>query len=288
MDAGRGLPQLEPSAPWWSRISENLMANKKTSGMQELNKGPPKPKEIRLYSFGSPRVGNEEFVEKFEKFVKDGTLKEAYRVVNGEDVVARLPRTVNAGVVQIRYDHSGATALVALPKTEEENEGSSSPLASPKPLIWVEGESDNSQCPVRDGTTFASPLADGTLLGDIMGAVKDVVQTTDENTEKDSEFKLAELANKIGGSIKNLKASDLAGVIGIDKNYIDREAKIFQSLFSGEAISHHMEDQYYLAMGRAAGYLAIVGEDIQDLEEINLSNEALVIDAPTLKTENET
>ena len=58
-----------------------------------MNQTPPRPKDIRFYSFSSPRVGNEEFVEKFESFVRNGALTEAYRVVNGEDVVAPKNRS---------------------------------------------------------------------------------------------------------------------------------------------------------------------------------------------------
>ena len=57
-----------------------------------MNQTPPRPKDIRLYSFGSPRVGNEEFVEKFESFVRNGALTEPYRVVNGEDVAPKKKR----------------------------------------------------------------------------------------------------------------------------------------------------------------------------------------------------
>lgn len=274
MDAGRGLPQLEPSAPWWSRIG--LFSNNREE--EKVEEGPPRPKDIRVYSFGSPRVGNEEFVEKFDQFVKDGILKEAYRVVNGEDMVARLPRTVNAlGVVRIGYEHSGSTALIALPKIVEGTETTVDILGNTNPLLWVEGESDNSQCPVRDGSQFTSPLADGSLLGDLVGAVKQV-DTKDQSS-------LFDMASKFTDRMKNLKASDLAGVIGIDKNYVDREAKIFQSIFSGEAIGHHMEDQYYLGMGRASGFIALVGQEIQELDSLKRSlQEGEVVDIATLES----
>lgn len=278
MDAGRGLPQLEPSAPWWSRISNNLFTKIiRETNNDTMNQTPPRPKDIRLYSFGSPRVGNAEFVEKFESLVRNGALTEAYRVVNGEDVVARLPRTVNAlGFVKIGYEHCGATALIALPKIVEGTETTVDVLGNTKPLLWVEGESDNSRCPVRDGTTFTSPLADGNLLGDLVGAVKKVVDTKEEPL-KENESMLGLIAGKLtdsmSGRMTNLKVSDFASVVGIDKDYVDREAKIFQSVFSGEAIGHHLEDQYYLAMGRASGFVALVGQEIQEIEVLKESLE---------------
>jgi hypothetical protein len=39
-----------------------------------------------------------------------------------------------------------------------------------------------------------------------------------------------------------------------------------QALFKGDALSHHMEDSYYAAMGRAVGFVAVVGEDVVPIE----------------------
>lgn len=264
LDAGRGLPQKEPSEPWWSRVAGTFgKKNSMTNGSYE----PPRPKEIKLYSFGSPRVGNDIFSEKFSGFVKSGALKHAYRVVNGEDVVARLPRTVNAlGVVKIGYEHCGSTALISLPKLDGEETSSQSEFQNP--LLWVEGESDDRDCPVRDGDQFISPLADGTLLGDLVNAVK--AESNDGESKEESKINLSpsnlgSLASKFTGRLQQIDVRDIASIVGIDKKYVDREGKILSSIFTGEAIGHHMEDQYYLGMGRAAGFLAIVGEEIQDL-----------------------
>lgn len=273
LDAGRGLPQLEPSEPWWGFFDKKKKKN--------IAVAPPRPKDVRLYSFGSPRVGNEAFVAKFDDLVANGSIKEAYRVVNGEDVVARLPRTVNAlGVVKVGYEHCGATALVS-PKTNETD----------VPLVWVEGESDDARCPVRDGTTFVSPLADGSLLGDLVGAVRrsvaDNEETSDTKGDGDGDAakqkqktppafdvsKLGSVATELTGRIRKVDAKDLMGVLGIESTYVDREAKIFNSIFSGEAIGHHMEDKYYAAMGRACGYDARVGEEIRELERRREDND---------------
>ena len=54
-----------------------------------------------------------------------------------------------------------------------------------------------------------------------------------------------------------------------DGNFVDdgmgfaqREMNLLTSIFSGEGLSHHMEDQYYLGMGRCAGYAAIAGSEL--------------------------
>ena len=34
-------------------------------------------------------------------------------------------------------------------------------------MLWIEGKSDDTMCPVRDGNTRSDPLGSGSLLGDI-------------------------------------------------------------------------------------------------------------------------
>jgi len=52
----------------------------------------------------------------------------------------------------------------------------------------------------------------------------------------------------------------------LTKKFVERESKLVKSLVSGEALSHHMEDQYYMAMGRACGFKAVVGEEITPMK----------------------
>merc|ERR1711933_48631 len=80
----------------------------------------------------------------------------------------------------VGYDHCGATALIALPKATEHQEKKSKYSDKDDiddkttPLIWVEGESNSDECPVRDGTPLTNPLASGALLGDLLESVKNV------------------------------------------------------------------------------------------------------------------
>ena len=306
MDAGRGLPQLEPSEPWWNAVINRFTSFSSGDKIDKTANGimaPPRPKTLKLYSFGSPRVGNEAFVKTFDSLQQSGKLDEAYRVVNGADVVARLPRSVNF-VLKVGYDHCGATALISLPKTKkdgDEQEGKESgSTVTTVPLIWVEGESGDSMCPVRDGTPLTSPLAEGMLLGDLFNAVKNV---TDSPEGADKELiqasyisKLGEMAGKlsksVAGRFQTFTAADLTSIFGIDKKYAEREATIIQSVVSGEAIAHHLEDEYYGAMGRACGFIALVGEPliaIKDSDEWTLEMESLgeIVLQHSEKLENE-
>lgn len=258
VDAGRALPQLEPSEAWWSSIASRI-AGKATEAMNVAPPPPPRPKSLCVYNFGSPRVGNEEFCEKFESLQKSGFIDEAYRVVNGDDIVARNPRTMNAlALGSIGYDHCGPTVLVSH-RTD-----------SDKPSIWVEGESDDGKCPVRDGSSLKSPLSKGTLLGDLYDAAQGTLSKSEEKTDI---FKFASkvgsAAGKMTDRLSKVSGADITSVIGIDKEFTDREVNMVKSVMSGEAISNHMEDKYYGGMGRAAGFVAKVGEEIKQMEEIS-------------------
>lgn len=253
IDAGRGLPTLEPAEPWWSSLASNFYGD---DGEPSSRSPPPRPKSLRIYNFGSPRVGNADFVAKFDSLIGNG-IDEAYRIVNGEDVVTRLPRTVNAlGLVSVGYEHCGPTVLITVP---EEAEGEQA-------LIWIEGQSEG-DCPVRDGTPLTNPLSRGSLLGDIVSDINEGL-SGDEQSGSSAGRGLQSITN-VASAMKerfaSFEASDIPGLVGIDKKFVERESKIVKSIFSGDALSHHMEDQYYMAMGRACGFKAEVGEEIKPM-----------------------
>jgi hypothetical protein len=81
------------------------------------------------------------------------------------------------------------------------------------------------------------------------------------------------LAGKVSDRVKSISASDVASIIGIDQSFTTRELRIVQSLWQGNALAHHLEDQYYAGMGRASGFIARVNEDIVEIPETTLQNE---------------
>lgn len=256
IDAGRALPQLEPSEPWWKSIANTVMGRE---AQDEPARMPPRPKSLSVYSFGSPRVGNQAFADLFDALVGEGFINQAYRVVNDEDVVARLPRSVNALMFgSVSYEHCGPTALISQPQNTK-----SSSTADSAPLVWVEGESDDRQCPVRDGVALTSPMAEGTLLGELFRDVEEL-----ENAEKKEASlftKLASFSDKLSKRIPTLTPTDIASVFGIEKSFSDREIKLISSLVQGRGLAHHLEDQYYSGLGRAGSFLCAVDEPIVEL-----------------------
>jgi len=276
MDAGRGLPQLEPSEAWWNSIASTLARKKVTMGAPPP---PPRPKSLKMYNFGSPRVGNDAFCDKFDSLVENGMIDEAYRIVNNQDVVTRFPRTVNALVLgNISYDHCGPTVLITeltnqiSKQQRDDNDGGSSSslnqMFQQKEMLWIEGETDDARCPVRDGNAMVDPLGSGSLLGDIMNTFQDDDNKEEEESSPFSLAKLGSIAGKVTGRLKELSAEDVASVVGIDKSFTQREMKFFQSIFSGEGLSHHMEDRYYQGMGMCSGFAALAGQELVPLEEL--------------------
>lgn len=234
IDAGRGLPQLKPSEPWWNALTSSFFGE--TTATRK-NVMPPRPKSLKLYNFGSPRVGNNEFVSKFNSLIGSG-IDEAYRIVNGEDVVARLPRSVNVALVNIAYEHCGPTVLISISQDKTE------------PPIWIEGVSDG-DCPVRDGTALTSPLAKGSLIGDIVSAIQSDEDSNSEGNSTEQDY-ATKVASAMYNRLKNFTASDIPSIVGLDKKFVERESKIIDSIFNGEAISHHLETQYYDGMRQAS------------------------------------
>jgi len=259
IDAGRALPQLAESEPWWKSITNTFMGQEAQE--QSNRRSPPRPKSLHMYNFGSPRVGNAAFAERFDSMLKDGRVQQAYRIVNGDDIVTRVPRTTPP--IGVQYEHVGSTVLI---NTEaEEAEGKD----GPSPSLWVEGETDQAACPVRDlDLTINSPIAEGALLGDLIKATmgNEAIPAEGEPGQGKSIFgNFNSVASRIYDRVKTIKATDLASIVGIDREFSEREFKIIESFATGKALANHMEDDYYAALGRASGFKAVVGEEITPL-----------------------
>lgn len=226
IDAGRALPQLDPSDNWWKGIASVFLGS--DDDAPKSGSAPPRPKSLRMYNFGSPRVGNEAFAAEFGELQKKGYIDEAYRVVNGEDLVARHPRTMNALVFgNVGYEHCGATVLVSLNSTlvgDEDGE----PVVIPK--IWIEGESDNALCPVRDGTPLTSPLEDGSFLGELVKATKEKLKEHDQTEAQIVAYAstLRKMAEAFSDKLQTATFTDIPNVVGIDRKFTERELRMIQ------------------------------------------------------------
>jgi hypothetical protein len=264
IDAGRGLPTAAPSEPWWGRL---------WAMPEALPPKPPRPRSLQLYTFGSPRVGNAEFAARFHSATA-AIGADIYRVVNGADVVARVPRTMNAVISSVGYEHCGPTVLVS-----DDAEGCP---------LWVEGESEG-ECPLRDGTPLTNPFAKGNLLGDVYEVTRvafsngltsppvdaltppPVGLTAGQLTLSDTPPVLPadlplnplEVMGRLGEvttqwrqaldeRVSRVSALEWATLVGLDHRYVRREMEMLGSLQSGEALQHHLEPAYFKAMRNVA------------------------------------
>jgi len=281
IDAGRSLPQKAPSDPWWKGIASTF-GKKGETIIKPKNKGPPRPRSLKMYNFGSPRAGNPAFATQFDSFIAKGFIQEAYRIVNSKDIIARVPRPM----LNVDYEHCGRTVLIEEPiiVSETVTDDTTTGITTMKEALWIEGESDFIRIdPVRDMRSATKGiLSKGMLIdelvqtykgtaggGDAVAAADELeklVGMDDEGTssveEKSSVFtQLGAVASRI----KSMDVADLTSVVGIDRSYANREIELAQSFMKGECLAHHLEDSYYLAMGRAVGFNTTVGEDIVQL-----------------------
>jgi len=260
IDAGRSLPSKAPSEPWWKGIAGtfNKEVGDKLPEIVTKKSGPPRPKSLKMYNFGSPRAGNQAFANEFEKYLEKGYIDEAYRIVNSQDIITRVPRPT--GMLNVDYEHCGKTVLIEDTLVEGDNP------------LWIEGESDFDRVdPVRDiRSATKGILSEGMLLDDLvktyLGDGNDVGGDNDGEEGSSKSSSVFSQLGAVASRLQNVDIADLTSMVGIDKTYANRELQLAQSFVKGESLAHHLEDSYYMAMGRAVGFNTTVGEDIVRLE----------------------
>lgn len=278
IDAGRSLPQKAPSEPWWKGIASTFSgkdADDNNTPALTNARGPPRPKSLKMYNFGSPRAGNPAFSKQFEEFIQKGYIDEAYRIVNSQDIVARVPRPT--GMLNVDYEHCGRTVLIedgAVPVEGdgETIDGEAAVDTDSRHVLWIEGESEFERTdPVRDLRSAAKGiLSEGMLLDELVKTYKadgaTVAADKDGGEGGSSSSSVFTQLGAVASRLKKVDIADLTSVVGIDRTYANRELQLAQSFLKGESLAHHLEDSYYMAMGRAVGFNTTVGEDIVSLK----------------------
>jgi len=216
----------------------------------------PKWKEVTMYSFGAPRVGNAEFARFFEALYAG---REAFRIVNDQDIVPRLPRGAGAAGAVLEYEHVGRTVLVAEQSAEADGFDG----------FWVEGASDDAICPLRDVSPLSNPFSSGGVLGDVgeetrslASSIGDTISKVDAAAKVRSRAELQKAVNEglasldrtkqsITGKLQGMSAADALSMFGLDKRFVESELKLVESLAQGKAIEHHLEPSYFAAMKTA-------------------------------------
>ena len=182
--------------------------------------------------------------------------REAYRIVNDRDIVPRLPRHGNAFGAVLDYEHVGRTVLIAEKSAEADGfEG-----------FWVEGASDEASCPLRDVSPLSNPFSSGNLLGDVtdqaMGFASQTWGSIDAaaKTRSRSELQAAvdgafaqfgRTAESITSRVSGMSPGEALSMFGMDKDFVQSEIALVESIAQGKAIEHHLEPSYFLAMTQA-------------------------------------
>jgi len=216
----------------------------------------PKWKEVTMYNYGAPRVGNAEFANYFESLFAG---REAFRIVNDRDIVPRLPRGAGAAGAVLEYEHVGRTVLVA--EQSESADGFDG--------FWVEGQSDAEVCPLRDVSPLSNPFSSGSVLGDVGEETKNLASNLGDAWGKvDAAAKLRSRADlkdavteglasfekakeSVTGRLSGMSAGDALSMLGLDQKFVESELRLVESLAQGKAIEHHLEPSYFEAMRTA-------------------------------------
>ena len=177
--------------------------------------------------------------------------------------------------MNVDYEHCGKTVLIEQPKkgnNDSVDDKEAVVDTDPAHVIWIEGESDfDRQDPVRDLRSVTKGiLSEGMLLDDLVKAANSMPGGGENKNNDDGEGEQEgdggnSVFSKVGAVASRLKKvdlGDLTSLVGIDKTYSTRELELAQSFLKGESLANHMEDSYYMAMGRAVGFNTTVGEEI--------------------------
>jgi len=248
VDTSRGFKEKE-DASLFGMAARFLSDTKDTLLGAQL----PRWGRVRLYTYGAPRVGNSAFAEYFETLFEG---REAFRIVNDRDIVPRMPRHNNVAGAVLDYEHCGKTVLVAEQSAEADGFDG----------FWVEGQSADAICPLRGVSPLSNPFSSGNLLGDVGAEASTAVEQARSTWSKidaaakqrsraslqsavdDAISGFGKVGDSIASRVSNIKAGDVASMIGLNKGFVEAELQLAESIAKGTALTHHLEPSYFLAM----------------------------------------
>ncbi|KAH8076937.1 phospholipase [Aureococcus anophagefferens] len=207
VDAAAALPVRAVSRPWFLPPVAGAAPGAPPPALDR-----PKFARTTLITFGAPRAG--------------------HRVVNGQDVVARLPRGFS-------YAHCGRTVFISDDASE--------------PALWVEG-SDDRACPLKRGdgslTGVAASGGSSALAGLLEAAGAEASQVKPFDL-RSAAAGAARLGRAVESAARAASARDVAEAAGLDGGFVDAELKMVRAIASGDALAHHLEPSYFEGMKRA-------------------------------------
>ena len=219
---------------------------------------------VELYTFGAPRVGNRRLCEAI-----NARLPGAFRVVNGQDVVARLPRGAGGAALgewkttlygALDYAHCGTPVLVD--ERESVCRVGDGALAGANDAVPAAAGGGGGgvlglpQIEVLESDPFRDPLGEGSLLKELYEEVGQALAGGEEEA-MDLERGLARLDGARARLLKRLegglKPAEISSVVGLRGEFLEAEMDLLRSFTSGEALRHHLEPSYFVALSKAKG-----------------------------------
>jgi hypothetical protein len=172
---------------------------------------------LKMYNYGSPRVGNKEFAEQFDAAVPD-----AWRIVNGNDVVCSVPRLL--GYCHVGHEVQLGTAVASNDddddtKNEEKQKQEEEKNAEVKIQHSSEKREAASVSDFLPSVAATIPAMAGSILGQVL---KSGDSAGDGSSREMEEKKKAEEAQLLW----------------------EAEKEAWAALFDAEALNCHMEALY--------------------------------------------
>jgi len=145
--------------------------------------------------------------------------------------------------------------------------------------FWVEGESADAVCPLRDVSPLTNPFGPNSVLSDVaarVAAVGAAAQGGEDEAEasgEEGEGGGGDLAGQVKGLARSLGATaaelgrakddifarvekmttaEAMSMIGLDARFVESEVRTLESIRRGTFVLHHLEPSYFAAMRRDA------------------------------------
>ena len=231
------------------------------------------------YTYGTPRVGNSDFVRAFNTMVSH-----CFCVVNQQDIIARLPRSFNGTFVD--YSHVGRTVIIGQKGDDSSSNNNNDDVNVDEiggdnyewidddgfnkatDRIWIEGES-----------TSPNPIEDISIMNNIPSTSILSIEPSSTSFTKLSDS-IIDYSNKMVSSLLDnvdlsitkamsdaasgydIRAALTTHGLSIDKlpiekwivlpkefnaAFVERELELLNTLLNKTAVMHHLEPSYFEA-----------------------------------------
>jgi hypothetical protein len=171
---------------------------------------------LKMYNYGSPRVGNKEFAEQFDAAVPD-----AWRIVNGNDVVCGVPRLL--GYCHVGHEVRLGTAAAGTDDNYTNKEEKEKKEEEKKAEVKIQHSSEKREAASVSDILPSVAVTIPAIAGSIVGRVLSSGDSAGDGSSREMEEK---------------KKAEEAQMLW------EAEKEAWAALFDAEALNCHMEALY--------------------------------------------